>query len=94
MPMPPSRIRAGRARARPPLPTALRTLARIRSEDKEAFARVRRDIAALADQPHPDRAVAWGGTNIFRLHTGETRILYEVDEEASTVCIINIGRVS
>ena len=74
--------------------TALRTLARVRGEDKEAFARIRRALAALADQPHPDGAVAWGGTNIFRLRIGEARILYEVDEKASTVYIINIGRVS
>jgi DnaJ-domain-containing protein 1 len=43
--------------------TALRALARVRSDDKEAFAQLRRAIAALADQPHPDDAVAWGGTN-------------------------------
>jgi mRNA interferase RelE/StbE len=72
----------------------LRTLARIRSEDKQAFAHIRRAIAALADQPHPDGAVAWGGTTIYRLHTDEARILYEVDDEASTVYIINIGRVT
>jgi len=38
--------------------TALRALARIRSEDKEAFTAIRR---ALADQPRPEQAVAWGG---------------------------------
>jgi mRNA-degrading endonuclease RelE of RelBE toxin-antitoxin system len=69
-------------------------LARVRSDDKEAFARIRRAIAALADQPHPDGAAAWGGTRVFRLRTGNARILYEVDDEASVVCIINIGRVS
>ena len=74
--------------------TALRALARIRSDDKETFARIRKAIAALADQPHPDGAVAWGGTNIFRLRTAEARILYEVDDETSTVYVINIGRVS
>ena len=74
--------------------TALRTLAHVRSDDKEAFARIRRAIAALADQPRPDGAIAWGGTNIFRLHVGEARILYEVDDKAPIVCIINIGRVS
>ena len=73
--------------------TALRALARVRSEDKEAFAQIRRAIAALADQPRPDGAVAWGGTGIFRLHAGNARILYEVDDEASVVYIINIGRV-
>jgi mRNA interferase RelE/StbE len=74
--------------------TALRALARVRSDDKEAFAQIRRAIAALAHQPHPDGAVAWGDTGIFRLHTGNARILYQVDDEASVVYIINIGRIS
>jgi hypothetical protein len=48
---------------------ALRTLADVRKDDKEAFARIRRAIAALADQPSPDSAIAWGGgTGIYRLH--------------------------
>jgi len=47
--------------------TALRTLARIRAEDKEAFASIGRALAALAEQPHPDQAVAWGGSGIYRL---------------------------
>jgi mRNA-degrading endonuclease RelE of RelBE toxin-antitoxin system len=74
--------------------TALRALARIRSDDKEAFTQIRRAIAALADQPHPEGAVAWGDTGIFRLHTGNARILYEVDGKAPVVYIINIGLIS
>ena len=74
--------------------TALRGLARVRSDDKEAFAQLRRAIAALADQPHPDGAVAWGRTGIFRLHTGNARILYEVDDEALVIYIINIVHIS
>jgi mRNA interferase RelE/StbE len=74
--------------------TALRNLARIRSEDKDLFARTRRAVALLADQPHPEGAVAWGATGVYRLHAGDIRILYEVDDEASTVYIINIGVIS
>ena len=33
-------------------------------------------------------------TGIFQLRTGNARILYEVDDEASVVYIINFGRVS
>ena len=73
--------------------TALRALARIRSEDKDAFTRTRHAIAALADQSYPDGAVAWGGTGIFRLHAGDVRVLYEVDDETSTVYIINVGLI-
>jgi mRNA-degrading endonuclease RelE of RelBE toxin-antitoxin system len=32
-----------------------------------------------------------GRTGIYRLHSGGIRVLYEVDDEAETVHIINIG---
>ena len=51
-------------------------------------------IALLADEPYPAGAVAWGATGIYRLHAGDIRILYEVDPEAATVYIINIGVIS
>jgi hypothetical protein len=52
--------------------TALRNLARIRSEDKDLFGRIRRAIALSADQPYPKNAVAWGATGVYRLHSGDT----------------------
>jgi mRNA-degrading endonuclease RelE of RelBE toxin-antitoxin system len=48
----------------------------------------------LANEPYPEGAVAWGATGVYRLHAGEIRILYEVDDEAATVYIINIGVIS
>ena len=69
--------------------TALRALARIRAEDKDAFASIRRALAALAEQPRPDEAVAWGGSGIYRLHLPGVRILYEVDKETAAVYVIN-----
>jgi mRNA-degrading endonuclease RelE of RelBE toxin-antitoxin system len=71
--------------------TALRALARIRAEDKEAFATIRQAMAALADRPHPDQAVPWGGAGIYRLHRPGIRILYQLDENAATVYIINVA---
>ena len=70
--------------------TALRALARIRSEDRVAFASICQALAALADQPRPDEAVAWGGSGIYRLHLPGIRILYEIDESESIVYIINV----
>ena len=55
------------------------------------FVRTRRAVALLTDQPYPEGAVAWGTTGVYRLHTGDIRILYEVDDETATVYIINIG---
>lgn len=74
--------------------TALRTLTRIRSEDKDLFVRARRGVALLADQPYPEGAVAWGATGVYRLHAGDIRVLYGVDDDAATVYIINIGVIS
>jgi mRNA-degrading endonuclease RelE of RelBE toxin-antitoxin system len=74
--------------------TALRNLAHIRGEDKDLFTRTRRAISALAEQPYPDSAVAWGATGVYRLHAGDIRILYEVDDQAATVYIINIGIIA
>jgi mRNA-degrading endonuclease RelE of RelBE toxin-antitoxin system len=71
--------------------TAVRALGRIRTEDKEAFASIRRALTALAEQPHPDQAVAWGGGGIYRLHLPGLRILYEVDESAATIYVINVA---
>ncbi len=74
--------------------TALRNLARIRSEDRDLFVRTRRAVALLADQPYPEGAVAWGGTGVYRLHADDIRILYEIDAETATVYVINIGVVA
>jgi mRNA interferase RelE/StbE len=74
--------------------TALRNLARLRSDDKDAFDQVRSAIFALADEPRPRGSVEWGMAGIYRLHVGSARILYEVDDEAVSVYVINIGIIS
>jgi mRNA-degrading endonuclease RelE of RelBE toxin-antitoxin system len=71
--------------------TALRALARVRAEDEQAFASIRRALAALAAQPHPDEAVAWGGSGIYRLYLPGIRVLYEVDQDNATVYVINVA---
>jgi mRNA-degrading endonuclease RelE of RelBE toxin-antitoxin system len=45
----------------------------------------------LAEQPHPDQAVAWGGSRIYRLRLPGIRILYEVNEDAATVYVIKVA---
>jgi mRNA-degrading endonuclease RelE of RelBE toxin-antitoxin system len=77
--------------------TAVRGLARINAiaradgGDRALFSRTRQAIAALADDPYPQGAVPWGMTGIYRLHAGQVRVLYEVDEEAATIYVINVG---
>jgi mRNA-degrading endonuclease RelE of RelBE toxin-antitoxin system len=70
---------------------AIRALARIRSEDRETFIRIRPALPALADQPRPDEAVPWGTSGIYRWHLGGIRILYEVEDPTSTMYVINVS---
>lgn len=74
--------------------TALRTLARIRREDTDFFLRTRRAIASLPADPRPESSVPWGATGIYRLHAGRIRVLYEIDEAAAAIYIINIGQLA
>src|SRR5215468_9036964 len=36
----------------------------------------------------------WGATGVYRLPAGDIRILYEVDDQAATVYIIDIGIIA
>jgi mRNA-degrading endonuclease RelE of RelBE toxin-antitoxin system len=74
--------------------TALRGLARIRSDDKDLFTRTRQAITHLADQPRPENAVAWGATGLYRLHADGIRVLYEIDEETAAIYIINVASIA
>ena len=71
--------------------TAIRALARIRSEDRETFVRIRQALSTLADQPPPDRAVPWGNSGIYRWHLPGILILYEAEDGTSTVYVINVS---
>ena len=59
--------------------------------DSRATTQQREALTALAEQPHPDQAVAWGGSGIYRLRWPGIRILYQVDEDAATVYLINVA---
>ncbi len=73
--------------------TAAPALRRLRDSDRAAFGRIRAVISALADNPYPDSAVPWGRSGYYRLHAGDLRILYEVDEKAQAVYILSVGQI-
>lgn len=74
--------------------TAAPALRRLFRTDKAAFGRIRQAATALADDPYPEGAVPWGGSGYWRLHAGDVRVVYQVDEEIGAVYIVNVGIVS
>lgn len=76
------------------LPAASRALRHFREDNPAMFRWMRAAIRGLPGDPYPPGAVQWGGSGIWRLHAGDIRITYEVDEQAQAVYILSVGLVS
>ena len=48
-------------------------------------------IARLAGDPRPPGSEKLAGVDCYRVRQGPYRIVYEIDEQARTVCIVKIG---
>ena len=67
---------------------AFRALA---GEDRIAARRVMVAVNALARDPEPADSYHWGDSSLYRLHVGDHRVLYELDDD--TVRVWSLGRV-
>ena len=69
-------------------PAAQRQLRRL---PPDAVARLRGPILALARDPRPPGAVVLAGSSFWRLRVGDLRIVYAIDDAASTV-VLHVAR--
>lgn len=60
-------------------------------EDRVTARRVMVAVNALARDPEPPASHHWGDSSLYRLHVGDYRVLYEVDED--TIRVWSLGRV-
>jgi mRNA interferase RelE/StbE len=71
------------------LPKALRHLAALPKSDQE---RITQRIDALADDPRPPGAKALQGQHgLYRLRSGDYRIIYKIEDDRLLVLVIKIG---
>ncbi len=64
----------------------------LRKLPPDATARARGPILALGRDPRPLGAVALAGSSAWRLRIGDVRIVYAIDETASTVVVLRVAR--
>ncbi len=70
-------------------PSALKSLERLPSEDRE---RVRRRIHLLADNPRPHGVTKMHGEeNAYRIRIGKYRVIYEIQERVLIVLVAVIA---
>ncbi len=70
------------------LPRAARSLGKLPEDD---YVRVRDACRTLADNPRPRGAKKLTGRPGVRLRVGRQRVIYEVDDSARTVTILDVG---
>ncbi|GAA3978958.1 type II toxin-antitoxin system RelE/ParE family toxin [Streptomyces plumbiresistens] len=75
-------------------PHALNTAARFLEEDPNGLALLLDTIDKLADDPRPTGSIAYGSPNIRRLHVGDYRVLYVIDDEVIHILVTHLGRTA
>jgi mRNA interferase RelE/StbE len=74
-------------------PRAVAAASRFLKDDSEGLAQVLAATDYLLTDPRPSGSTAYGSPDLRRIRVGWYRLVYEVDDTASTVNIIHIGRV-
>lgn len=74
-------------------PGAARDLADIAKSNRAAALQIKAAVMALAEDPYPPGAKKLSGKDfgLYRLRTGDFRIIYRVEEEAILVLLVKIG---
>jgi mRNA interferase RelE/StbE len=58
---------------------------------KKDVQRIMGRIASLADDPRPPQAEKLSGDDKYRIRQGVYRILYQIEDEILTVCVVKVG---
>ncbi|MEU4873992.1 type II toxin-antitoxin system RelE/ParE family toxin [Streptomyces sp. NPDC021608] len=73
---------------------AMNEFRRLRAIDPVGAKATAAAVRALADGPHPEAARALGTSGYFRLHVGDWRVLYRLDNATVAVLVVKVGRRS
>ncbi|MEZ3179911.1 type II toxin-antitoxin system RelE/ParE family toxin [Streptomyces pimonensis] len=73
-------------------PHALDSAARFLDEDASGLSLVLDTIDKLAENPRPAGSVPYGSPDLRRLHIGEYRILYIIDDQVIRILVTHLGR--
>lgn len=75
-------------------PRALDSAARFLKEDPSGLALVLDTIDRLAHEPRPATSVPYGSPDVRRLHVGDYRVLYIIDDDVIRILVTHLGRTA
>ncbi|MDW8810404.1 type II toxin-antitoxin system RelE/ParE family toxin [Streptomyces scabiei] len=75
-------------------PRATNAAARFLKEDPAGLATVYAAVDTLAVQPRPPGSSPYGSPDLRRLHVGDYRVLYIIDEDVIHILVTHLGRTA
>ncbi|MGC9535489.1 type II toxin-antitoxin system RelE family toxin [Streptomyces sp. UG1] len=75
-------------------PRALDSAARFLKEDPSGLALVLDTIDKLAYEPRPATSVPYGSPDVRRLHVGDYRVFYIIDDNVIRIMVTHLGRTA
>ncbi|MFD3566113.1 type II toxin-antitoxin system RelE/ParE family toxin [Streptomyces sp. NPDC058667] len=73
-------------------PRATNAAVRYLKDDPVGLAAVYEAVDGLAEHPRPIGSVAYGSADVRRLHIGDYRVLYVIDEGVIRILVTHLGR--
>ncbi|MGC9495290.1 type II toxin-antitoxin system RelE family toxin [Streptomyces sp. WG7] len=75
-------------------PRASNAAARFLKEDPNGLSAVYEVVESLSTQPRPQGSVPYGSPNLRRLHVGDYRVLYLVEDDVIRIVVAHLGRTA
>jgi mRNA interferase RelE/StbE len=72
---------------------ALNAAAAFLKDDPAGLQQLFDSVDLLANDPRPAGSLEYGSPDILRLHSGQYRVLYEINDDTVTVVILHTGRL-
>ncbi|WAZ23721.1 type II toxin-antitoxin system RelE/ParE family toxin [Streptomyces cinnabarinus] len=73
-------------------PRATNSATRFLKDDPAGLAAVYEAVDLLATQPRPHHSVPYGSQDVRRLHVGDYRVLYVIDDNVIHILVTHLGR--
>jgi mRNA interferase RelE/StbE len=75
-------------------PRATDAATRFLKDNPAGLSAVYQAVDALASQPRPVDSVAYGSPDLRRLHVGDCRVLYVIDDGVIHILVTHLGRTT
>ncbi|GEC09452.1 hypothetical protein SSP24_71070 [Streptomyces spinoverrucosus] len=75
-------------------PRATDAAVRFLKDDPTGLSAVYETVDSLATEPRPRGSIPYGSQDVRRLHVGDYRVLYIIDDDVIRILVTHLGRTA